>query len=757
MSAARVADGVLWLEVSQEMLRQAEATPAAAKGLVNFMSTFDGPCVTAVFRELESHQVEISLRSRPSVDVSGVALAFGGGGHPQAAGVPSPAASPTYAKRCWPLCKWPCWNNWAAVRVLDADGTAPLAAMPPYPEALVIGVLNIDKPAGWTSHDVVARIRRLAGERRVGHAGTLDPMATGVLVVCLGAATRLVEYLADLDKSYRATIRFGAVTDTWDAEGEVIATADTADLTLAAAESALAAFRGTIEQTPPMYSALKRDGRPLYELARQGVTVEREARLVEISRLEIISWAPPDLVVDITCSKGTYVRAIAHDLGAALGVGAHLAALARTRVGSFTLDSAVPPEAITSGDAGALLAALRPAAAAVGHLPAVTLTPDEAALVRQGRTVDLSPAALPPAVPADPPETLRLAALDEGGDLVAVLLPVCSEAAPGGPTRSCLPPRDGDPCPWKSATHLPLDHAVGETVLTIGTFDGVHRGHQHLLRQVAARARQTGRTSAAISFHPHPRAVLRPESSPTYLSLPAERAALVEALGIDLFVVLPFTTNWPSARPAISCSGCAPISTCVNCGWALTLPWPAAARAMCPACANWPASAATTCRSCHPCRMRAAPSAAVASAPCSWRARWPRPPTSWAPLRRLWRGHSRLCPRPQPRLRTANVAPPAERLLPPDGVYAVWAEVDGRRLPGVANVGIRPSFDAGRRLIETHLLDYDGDLYGHDMTVAFAHYLRPELRFEQPAALVAQVQADMAAARRLLSQANATE
>lgn len=307
--------------------------------------------------------------------------------------------------------------------------------MPPYPEALVIGVLNIDKPAGWTSHDVVARIRRLAGERRVGHAGTLDPMATGVLVVCLGAATRLVEYLADLDKSYRATIRFGAVTDTWDAEGEVIATADTADLTLAAAESALAAFRGTIEQTPPMYSALKRDGRPLYELARQGVTVEREARLVEISRLEIISWAPPDLVVDITCSKGTYVRAIAHDLGAALGVGAHLAALARTRVGSFTLDSAVPPEAITSGDAGALLAALRPAAAAVGHLPAVTLTPDEAALVRQGRTVDLSPAALPPAVPADPPETLRLAALDEGGDLVAVLLPVCSEAGAWRPHK----------------------------------------------------------------------------------------------------------------------------------------------------------------------------------------------------------------------------------------------------------------------------------------------------------------------------------
>ena len=287
----------------------------------------------------------------------------------------------------------------------------------------MIGVLNIDKPAGWTSHDVVARVRRLAGERRVGHAGTLDPLATGVLVVCLGSATRLVEYLSDLDKSYRATVRFGVTTDTWDAEGEVIDTADPTGLTQEAVAAALSDFRGIIEQTPPMYSALKRDGQPLYRLARQGVTVEREARIVEISRLEIVAWRPPEVVVDITCSKGTYVRAIAHDLGAALGVGAHLAALARTRVGAFTLDQAVAPDVITSGDADALIAALQPAATAVGHLPAVALDADEVALVRQGRPLTLSPDRLPAPVSEDPPDAARLAVLDETGDLVAVLRP----------------------------------------------------------------------------------------------------------------------------------------------------------------------------------------------------------------------------------------------------------------------------------------------------------------------------------------------
>lgn len=202
------------------------------------------------------------------------------------------------------------------------------------------GIFNINKPAGMTSHDVVQAVRKASGERRVGHAGTLDPMATGVLLVCIGAATRVTEYLMEHPKSYRAEITLGIATDTHDAEGEVTRIVDSVDVSRAEVQSALATFVGTIEQIPPMYSALKKEGKKLYELAREGQTVEREPREVEITRLEILEWEPPRVTVDIDCSKGTYVRAIARDLGKKLGVGAHLSNLIRTASGRFKLKNA---------------------------------------------------------------------------------------------------------------------------------------------------------------------------------------------------------------------------------------------------------------------------------------------------------------------------------------------------------------------------------------------------------------------------------
>ena len=205
----------------------------------------------------------------------------------------------------------------------------------------VSGVLNIDKPQGWTSHDVVAKVRWLAKQRRVGHAGTLDPMATGVLLVCLGKATRVAEYLAARPKTYRATIRFGLVTDTWDAEGQPVSEHSTSDLTRGAIEAVLPRFRGPISQIPPMYSAVKRDGQPLYKLARLGQVVDREARPVEIYRLDVLAWRPAELDVEIVCSKGTYIRSLAHDLGQAVGTGAHLSALVRNAIGSAEVAQAV--------------------------------------------------------------------------------------------------------------------------------------------------------------------------------------------------------------------------------------------------------------------------------------------------------------------------------------------------------------------------------------------------------------------------------
>jgi tRNA pseudouridine55 synthase len=204
----------------------------------------------------------------------------------------------------------------------------------------ISGILNMDKPAGMTSHDIVDRVRQLSGQRRVGHAGTLDPSATGVLVVCLGQATRVVEYLMASDKVYRAQIRLGVSTDTHDAEGQVTATAEV-DVSEEEVRRALASFVGSIQQVPPMYSALKHQGVPLYKLARQGITVEREPRSVEIHNIELLKWNSSLVTIQVECSPGTYIRALARDLGHELGCGAYLQSLTRLASGHFTLDEAV--------------------------------------------------------------------------------------------------------------------------------------------------------------------------------------------------------------------------------------------------------------------------------------------------------------------------------------------------------------------------------------------------------------------------------
>ncbi|HEY0737588.1 MAG TPA: tRNA pseudouridine(55) synthase TruB [Herpetosiphonaceae bacterium] len=207
---------------------------------------------------------------------------------------------------------------------------------------MIHGFLNIDKPAGMTSHDVVAKVRRLAGQKRVGHGGTLDPAATGVLPIALGEATRLVEYLVDGRKRYVAEVRLGITTTTEDAEGEIVEERPVPALNPEDLARAVQPFVGTIQQVPPMYSAIQVAGQRLYDLARQGQTIELEPRTVEIDRIEVLDWQPPIVTLDVVCGKGTYIRSLARDLGATLGCGAHLAALRRTQVGPLGIDSAVP-------------------------------------------------------------------------------------------------------------------------------------------------------------------------------------------------------------------------------------------------------------------------------------------------------------------------------------------------------------------------------------------------------------------------------
>src|SRR5260221_9866491 len=207
------------------------------------------------------------------------------------------------------------------------------------------GIFSINKAPVMTSHDVVARVRRLAQQRRVGHAGTLDPPATGVLPVCMGQATRVAEYLSESGKAYRATIRFGTVTDTYDAEGTILREAPVTldERTIAAA---LPAFLGEQLQVPPAYSAIKRGGQPIYKAARAGESVVLEPRPIVIYALRLIAWDPPDLVLDVECGKGTYIRSLAFDLGERLGCGAHLARLGRTRRGPFTPPPSITPQTL---------------------------------------------------------------------------------------------------------------------------------------------------------------------------------------------------------------------------------------------------------------------------------------------------------------------------------------------------------------------------------------------------------------------------
>jgi tRNA pseudouridine55 synthase len=256
----------------------------------------------------------------------------------------------------------------------------------------------------------------MVGQRRVGHAGTLDPMATGVLLVCLGQATRVAQFLMAGPKRYRATIVLGTTTDTFDAEGKVLSSGGRADFTREEVETALASFLGRIEQVPPMYSALKREGQALYRLARQGKTVERKPRPVEIQEIVILDWNPPSLIAEVACSAGTYVRSLAHDLGQRLGSGAYLAALVRLSSGRFTLEEAVSLERLEEAfQHGQEETYLLPLDEALFAWPALIVSADDARRIAQGQ-----------AVQGDPPESredgislCRAYSLD--GDFLAIM------------------------------------------------------------------------------------------------------------------------------------------------------------------------------------------------------------------------------------------------------------------------------------------------------------------------------------------------
>ena len=255
------------------------------------------------------------------------------------------------------------------------------------PRRRVDGVLLLDKPTGLSSNAALQRAKRAFDAEKAGHTGTLDPLASGLLPLCFGEATKFAQFLLDATKRYTATVRFGVTTATGDAEGEIVATRPVA-LTRADVESVLPRFAGRQTQVPHAYSALKFEGRNHYEYARAGIAVERAPRDIEILEFKLIDWSSPDAVVDVTCSKGTYVRVLAEDIGRALGCGAHLGGLRRTATGGFGIADAVALERLEAMDAAARDALLLPTTTLLRDLPPLRLAPPDTARFRQGGAVE---------------------------------------------------------------------------------------------------------------------------------------------------------------------------------------------------------------------------------------------------------------------------------------------------------------------------------------------------------------------------------
>jgi tRNA pseudouridine55 synthase len=431
------------------------------------------------------------------------------------------------------------------------------------------GILVVAKEPGFTSHDVVALVRRLSGTRKAGHGGTLDPFASGVLPVFLGLGTRVVEYHMADDKAYRATVCFGATSETDDRDGQLVPGMGPVP-DRAAVEAVLAEFRGPILQRPPDYSALKVAGRRAYDLAREGKPAELAPRAVVIRRLDLMGWddsdpTRPAATLEIECGAGTYIRSLARDLGERLGCGAYLGALVRTASGPFGLAAAHSLDevrgAAADGPAG-LAALLLPIDVGLDGVPGATLTDAEVVAVSRGQQIK----------PVHRPELeagARVRLLAEDGSLVGVgswkggrLVPEkIFVAAPGaggegsaGPEGGATPganARAAQPAeprlrvvdPKNRMVVVPgisaLQPELGRLYLAVGVFDGLHRGHLYLLRELRRAAQRAGARPAVITFDAHPEELIE-GLAPPLLCDPDERLVRLQAAGVEVTVVQHF-------------------------------------------------------------------------------------------------------------------------------------------------------------------------------------------------------------------------
>ncbi|MGN0072628.1 MAG: tRNA pseudouridine(55) synthase TruB [Coriobacteriales bacterium] len=618
------------------------------------------------------------------------------------------------------------------------------------------GVLAIDKPKGITSHDVVNAVRRVTGERRVGHAGTLDPMAQGLMLVCVGAATRLSAYLTGHDKRYTARIVFGAATDTDDAEGR-ITTAYTktapgeglAGLAAVEPQQLLDGITGPTMQLPPAFSAIKKNGVTAYKAAREGRELELEPRQVTIYEARFLqagfeevdlddgqggrfAATLPYWDVDLKVSKGTYIRSIARDLGQSLGCGAHLSALNRTEVGGTGLERAVSLEELGEAAAAGREFPWEDPVALLGVASACELSESELKDVSNGRPLKR---ALPQGLSACVSKG-HLMALYEQGD---------------GPARPELV-IPGGVCGVRSARKLsalrlwspcePVCEPLGPRVLVIGVFDGLHNGHRSLLDAAVADAQGRGVPVSVLTFEKDPDEFFGREASSFKLmsddkrlqllrsynpgviaevvAMRAERAcfavepqAFLESLG-KLFQVQSVHVGCDFRFGSRAAGTVSDID-----GWCA-----AHGARCCPQellCAEGEVVSATRIR-----QLLAegdVDAAVRLGGSCC---------LSGVVVHGRGEGSGMG-------FATANVEPAGDVMLPREGVYGGFCRVAGACYAAAVNVGVARSFDAATAPVEAHLLDYRGDLYGKTVELELVHWMRPQLKFESQEELVATV------------------
>ena len=655
------------------------------------------------------------------------------------------------------------------------------------------GLLRIDKPPGPTSHDVVGRVRRALGVRRVGHSGTLDPPATGLLLLGVGWATRLLRFTGELPKTYVAEVVFGAETTTLDATGEVVAEA-AMDFDEAALREALALLTGDILQVPPMVSAVKVAGEALHHKARRGEEVEREPRPVTVHALDLLGLDGGRATLEVRCSAGTYVRTLASDLGRSLGGYAHVGELRRTAVGPHRVEEASSLDDVDDRGAGALA----PPSAVMEGFPALHVDADTAVAVSRGRP-------LPADLMADPGPT---AVLDPAGNLLAVYetqgstarpacvappesVPRCAaglardrvrsggrrvpEAVGAGSARPEQPGverpgvggvtgGDGHPAAKQVIEHLqPCPPPPAGCVVTIGNFDGVHKGHRAVIADLRREARAIGAASAVVTFDPHTLEVIRPEVAPRLLTTRERKLELLAETGIDYALVVTFD-DVRAAQPADDFVR-EVLAGCLH-----------ARLVMVGDDFRFGHRAAGDVRLLREMGERLGFSVAPVEIVMG-----PEGPYSSTAIRRaVDRGDvdaaTEALGRP-PEVRgevvhgdhlgrglgfpTANLATPTRLCLPAVGVYAGRVRLpDGEVDDAVVNVGFRPPGHHPREggvrpPVEAPRRGWAGDLYGAVVDVSFVARIRPEERFASLDDLKAQIGLDAVRAKEILAAGSA--